>query len=103
MAGVTQRLVKFRLIHAANVMCVAYLISIPSKLLNMLQEVSSAHVGGVQAGLMLAGYLWGAGRGLPTYFLICMGHMLSQNLMGIRQAPTCWAVMVSSWQRQSGG
>lgn len=47
------------------------LVSIPAQLLDVLQELVGAHVGCVQAGLMLAGHLRGPGRGFLTPGFIC--------------------------------
>lgn len=48
-----------------------HLVGIPAQLLDVLQELVGAHVGGVQAGLVLPGHLRGPSRGLPTHLLIC--------------------------------
>jgi hypothetical protein len=47
------------------------LVSIPAQLLDVLQELVGAHVGCVQAGLMLASHLRGPGRGFLTPGFIC--------------------------------
>ncbi len=57
--------------HLRLFLCMSYLVSIPAQLPDVLQELVSTHVGGVQAGFMLPGHLGGAGRGLLTPSIIC--------------------------------
>ncbi len=76
------------------------LVSIPAQLVDVLQELVGAHVGCVQAGLMLAGHLRGTGRGFLTPGFICSHRQGNHLFVLVVFQAAAWSIRSDNQQNQ---